>query len=136
MKKISVSKIIIAIFTVLLTLSLILFIVTGIREIKDVDYESSYYTEETYLSTLNHEEYMELLRITLLDSKLGKSHSENILACQAVARYYEAATLYKALQDYGDAPGAALQLKRMEQYAPQTGDYQNHIEKINTLLAQ
>lgn len=134
MKKRSPAKIIIGIFTVILSLSFIILVVTGINEIQDYNYEPSYYNEENYVSALQNEDYMELLEMTCRDSRLQKEHNDIILSCKAVAHYYEAAALYKAYLTVGNKKAAGIQVQRMEQYASQTGDYQEYVEKINTLL--
>lgn len=134
MKKSSFAKIIIGIFTVLLTISLIFFIVFGIQRIKNTSVNTSYYTEEAYVSDLEREDYMALLSMTNRDSKLDDSDSETIKECKAVAKYFEAATLYKAYLATGDTASARIQIQRMEQAAAQTGQFQEHVENINTLL--
>lgn len=134
MKKRSIFKIILGILTVILTLSFILITASGIQQIKEYDYEPSYYTEEYYLSYLEDEDYMSLLNISVDDSKLGKSQSKTILQCKAVGKYFEAASLYKAFITIADTSSARTQIQKMEQYAAQTGEFQEHIGKINTLL--
>ncbi|MBS6196502.1 MAG: hypothetical protein KH828_13100 [Clostridiales bacterium] len=135
MKKISIGKIVIGVFTVILTLSLILFIVFGIRDIRDANYEPSYLTEESYLSALSSEDYLYLLDMTLRDSRLGKEHTETVKACQSVAKYYEAISLYQAYLAVGDTDGADKQMERMKQFAAQAGDFEGDIENINELFA-
>lgn len=117
-----------------LTLSFILITVTGINQIKDYDYEPSYYTEDYYLSYLEDEDYMSLLNMSIQDSKLGKSYSKTIQECKAVGKYIEAASLYKAFVSAADISSARTQIQRMEQYVAQTGELQEHIGKINKLL--
>ena len=55
MKNITVGKVLITIATVILTLSLVFFIATGVSEMRDVDYTSRYLTEEYYVTTLQQE---------------------------------------------------------------------------------
>lgn len=134
MEKRPILKIVLGILTVILTLSFILITVTGINQIKDYDYEPSYYTEDYYLSYLEDEDYMSLLNMSIQDSKLGKSYSKTIQECKAVGKYFGAASLYKAFVSAADISSARTQIQRMEQYATQTGEFQEHIGKINKLL--
>lgn len=134
MEKRPILKIVLGILTVILTLSFILITVTGINQIKDYDYEPSYYTEDYYLSYLEDEDYMSLLNMSIQDSKLGKSYSKTIQECKAVGKFFEAASLYKAFVSAADISSARTQIQRMEQYAAQTGKFQEHIGKINKLL--
>lgn len=134
MKKSSFAKIIIGIFTVLLTISLIFFIVFGIQRIKNTRNNTSYYTEEVYISDLERGDYMELLNMANRDSKFDDSESNTIKECKAVAKYFESATLYKAYLVIADTASARIQIQRMEQAAAQTGQFQEHVEKINALL--
>lgn len=134
MKKTLFVKIIIGIFTVLLTLSLILFITGGIERIQNVSPDFSYYAEESYLHCVETQDYMYLLSMTDRDSVIEKSYSKTIMECKAVAKYFEAATLYKAYLTTTDTHSARIQVQRMEQYAAQTGQFQEHVEKINALL--
>ena len=117
MKRFSPGKLICAIITIILTLSCLLMIAIGISEIRDSASVPSYYLDE--------EDY-----ISIPDKKL----SSNIKACQAVARYYQAATLYKAYVLTGDNLAITRQVQQMEQYAAQTGNYSDYVEKINQLL--
>lgn len=134
MRRITISKIIIGIFTAILTISLISITSVGIGELMSVDYEPYGVEEEDYISTLQNEDYVGLLNMASRDSVLGKSYSQTVLCCQAVGHYYEAASLYKAYLVTGNAKAAATQVKRMEQYASQTGEYGEYVEKINEFL--
>lgn len=135
MKRFSLSRLFLGIVTVVLTLSFLLMIGTGISEIRDsLSNSSSYLTEENYISTLQEENYMDLYDMTCRDCILGKKANSTIKACQAVARYYQAATLYKAYVLNNDTLPISRQIQQMEQYAAQTGDYSDYVEKINQLL--
>ena len=135
MKRFSPGKLICGIIIILLTLSCLLMITTGISEIRDSATVSSYYLdEEDYISTLQQEDYMNLYDMTCRDCIPDKKRSSNIKACQAVARYYQAATLYKAYVLAGESLSITRQVQQMEQYAAQTGDYSDYVEKINQLL--
>ena len=113
----------------------ILMIAIGISEVRDSATVSSYYLdEEDYISTLQQEDYMNLYDMTCRDCIYDKKLSSNIKACQAVARYYQAATLYKAYVLTGDNLPITRQVQQMEQYAAQTGNYSDYVEKINQLL--
>ena len=103
MKRFSPGKLICGIITIILTLSCLLMIAIGISEIRDSASVPSYYLdEEDYISTLQQEDYMNLYDMTCRDCIPDKKLSSNIKACQAVARYYQAATLYKAYVLTGD----------------------------------
>lgn len=134
MRKVSVGKIVIGVFTVILTLSLILFVAGGISEIRDAYYEPSYLDEESNLSALNGQDYVYLLEITARDSRLGKEYNDTVKACRAVAKYYEAASLYEAYRTVGDTQAADKQAERMEWFAGQTGEFESHVEKIDELF--
>ena len=134
MKNITVGKVLITIATVILTLSLVFFIATGVSEMRDVDYTSRYLTEEYYVTTLQQENYVELLSMTARDSKLGETHSETIKSCKAVAHYFEAASLYKAYVTVNNTKAAGVQIQRMEQYATQTGEFEAYVDKVNNYL--
>lgn len=134
MRKISIGKIIISIFTVILTLSLILLISTGISEIRDFSSTSSYISEDDYAFYTTREDYDQLLYITLQDSEMDKSYSQSVKECRAVAYYYEAATLYKSYLSIEKTAEAQIQVQRMEQYATQAGEYTEHIANINKVL--
>ena len=86
MKKSSFAKIIIGIFTVLLTISLIFFIVFGIQRIKNTRNNTSYYTEEVYISDLERGDYMELLNMANRDSKFDDSESNTIKESQSCSK--------------------------------------------------
>lgn len=135
MKRFSPLKLICGIITVILTLTCLMMVAAGISEIRDSATVSSYYLEEEdYISTLQQEDYMQLYDMTCRDCILGKKRSADIKACQAVAHYYQAATLYKAYLLNNDTLPLARQVQQMEQYASQTGDYSEYVEKINQLL--
>ncbi len=135
MKQFSPGKLICGIITIILTLSCLLMIAIGISEIRDSASVPSYYLdEEDYISTLQQEDYMNLYDMTCRDCIPDKKLSSNIKACQAVARYYQAATLYKAYVLTGDNLAITRQVQQMEQYAAQTGNYSDYVEKINQLL--
>lgn len=134
MRKVSVGKIVIGIFTVILTLSLILFVGIGISGIRDAYYEPSYLNEENYLSALSSQDYVYLLEIAAKDSRLGKKYTDTVKACRAVGKYYEAASLYEAYRTIGDEQAATRQMERMEMFAGQTGEFESHVEKINELF--
>ena len=135
MKRFSPGKLICGIITIILTLSCLLMIAIGISEIRDSASVPSYYLdEEDYISTLQQEDYMNLYDMTCRDCIPDKKLSSNIKACQAVARYYQAATLYKAYVLTGDNLAITRQVQQMEQYAAQTGNYSDYVEKINQLL--
>ena len=135
MKRFSLGKLICGIITIILTLSCLLMIAIGISEIRDsVSVPSYYLDEEDYISTLQQEDYMNLYDMTCRDCIPDKKLSSNIKACQAVARYYQAATLYKAYVLTGDNLAITRQVQQMEQYAAQTGNYSDYVEKINQLL--
>lgn len=81
------------------------------------------------------QDYVYLLDMTARDSLLGEKHSKTVRACQAVARYYEAVSLYKAYLAVGDLTAAGTQIERMEQYAVQTEEFGEYVEKkINQLF--
>ncbi|NCB93642.1 MAG: hypothetical protein EOM40_13960 [Clostridia bacterium] len=130
----SIAKFIIGIFTVILTLLLIILVVSAVNEIKDFGYYSDYYTEENYISYTHHEDYYELLGMTIRDCRFGKKYSDEEKECRAVAYYYQAASLYKAYMQSDDKKNAGIQVQRMEQYATQTGEYTDHVAKINEIL--
>lgn len=135
MKRFSPGKLICGIITIILTLSCLLMIAIGISEIRDSASVPSYcLDEEDYISTLQQEDYMNLYDMTCRDCIPDKKLSSNIKACQAVARYYQAATLYKAYVLTGDNLAITRQVQQMEQYAAQTGNYSDYVEKINQLL--
>lgn len=134
MKHISIGKVILGIFTAILTISLIAITSVGIGELMSIDYAPYGVEEEDYISTLHHEDYVELLDMASRDTKIGKSHSQTVLSCQAVGHYYEAASLYKAYLAVGNSRAAGVQVQRMEQYASQTGEFGDYVEKINDLL--
>lgn len=135
MKRFSPLKLICGIISGILALSFLLMIATGILELYDSATVSSYYLdEEDYISTLQQEDYMNLYDMTCRDCILDKKLSANIRACQAVARYYQAATLYKAYVLAGETLPVTRQIQQMEQYASQTGDYSEYVVKINNLL--
>ena len=129
MKRISPGKLICGIITIILTLSCLLMIAIGISEIRDSASVPSYYLdEEDYISTLQQEDYMNIYDMTCRDCIPDKKLSSNIKACQAVARYYQAATLYKAYVLTGDNLAITRQVQQMEQYAAQTGNYSDYVE--------
>lgn len=135
MKRFSPGKLICGIITIILTLSCLLMTAIGISEIRDSAFVPSYYLdEEDYISTLQQEDYMNLYDMTCRDCIYDKKLSSNIKACQAVARYYQAATLYKAYVLTGENLLITRQVQQMEQYAAQTGNYSDYVEKINQLL--
>lgn len=134
MKQISIGKIMIGIFTVILTISLIAITSVGISELMSIDSSPYGVEEEDYISALQHEDYVELLDMASRDTKPGKSHSQTIRSCQAVGHYYEAASLYKAYLVIGNTKAAGVQVQRMEQYASQTAEFADYVEKINDLL--
>ena len=135
MKHFSPLKLICGIITIVLTFTFLTMVATGISEIRDAATSSSYYLEEEdYVSTLQQEDYMSLYDMTCRDCILGKKPSTDIRACQAVARYYQAATLYKAYVLAGETLPVTRQVQQMEQYASQTGDYSEYVEEINHLL--
>lgn len=120
---------------ILMCFSFVMIIYGGIKDtISILDTYDDYYTEDTYLSYLQHEQYLDLFYMTSRDCVLDKEFSETIQACQAVGRYYEAATLYKAYVKSGDKENAARQKERMNIYLSQTGEYEYHIDKINETL--
>lgn len=135
MQRISVVKIISGVLTILLTITFLLMVFTGISEILDSFPSPSYgLEEEDYLSVLQQEDYTTLYSMTCRDCILDTKKSAAIEACQAVAHYYHAATLYKSYLLNQDSLYLPRQIRQMEQYAAQSGTYSNHIETINQLL--
>lgn len=132
MKKLS--KILLGIFTVLLTISFLLLLFTGIGEIRDVYYQYGNYDEEDYLYTLQQEDYVELVRMTSANDSIGESHTATIEACHAVAHYFESASLYKAYIEMKDQKNAKLHFEKMKKYKALTGEFINYIDKINDIL--
>lgn len=126
----SVSKAVLTVLTVLLSLTLLFGIWGAIRSIREVDYSPSRYTEEYYLSCLQHGNYTELTRMANRDQKLGESRSETIRQCQAAGLYYEAAVLYEACRAAGMEDEATRQEALMDRYAEQMGDLEKYRDKI------
>ncbi len=133
-QKFSLGKLIVSIFTVILTITLILFIFVGLSNIRDIISEPDYYTEDTYYYALQSRDYSYLLGITQRDARLDKEYSEDVLASRAVAGYFEAATLYKAYMEAENTEKAEVQKERMDYYEGQMGEFQIHKSYIDELL--
>lgn len=129
-KHLSVGKLILTVFFVLLSLSFLFAVVQAVRSIREVDYSPDYYTEEYYLSCLQHEDYAELTRITHQDQRLGEKNSETIRQCQAAGLYYEATILHQALTDAGMAEEASRQETLMKKYKEGLGDLASYADAI------
>lgn len=134
--KFPIGKIVVNICTVILTVTLILFLFNGISNIRDMDndYNSDYYSDENYLTQMSEQDYINLFNIACRDCNFEKDFTPTVLECKAVAHYYEAAVLYQSFLKLNDTEHAKEQAGRMEYYADQLDTYKDQIEKINTLL--
>lgn len=115
---------------VLLSLSFLFAVFQAIHSIREVDYSRDYYTEEYYLSCLQHGDYAELTRMANQDQRLEDENSKTIRQCQAAGFYYQSAVLHQAFTDAGMTEKASNQAKLMEKYQEEMGDLANYAEDI------
>lgn len=133
-KKMSLGRLIVTIFTVMLTFTLILILFVGVGTVRDVISAPDYYSEDTYLYALQSRDYSYLLGITRRDAHLDKEYSHDVLESRAVAGYFEAATLYKAYMEAENMEQAENQKKKMDNYVEQMGQFQMHKSYIDEML--
>lgn len=133
-KNLSPGKIVLTILFVLLTLSFFFAVFQAIRSIREVDYSLDYFTEEYYLTCLQHKDYTELARISNRDQKLQDENSETIRQCQAAGFYYEAAVLRQAFAEAGMEEESSRQEALMEKYAEEMGDLEEYTQDILTYV--
>lgn len=130
----SAGKLIIGIFSVILTLTLVLFLFVGYTTIRESMDITDYYSEDSYLFDLQYRNYSYLVGMTRRDAVLDKEFSPEITACRSVAGYFEAATLYKAYLEADDEEQAKRQKERMDRYAEQMVEYRIHQTYIDDML--
>lgn len=103
----------------------------------EVQYDFRLYMDEgSFISWMRYETYPHTVLYTAENRAEQKSgyDAEHLLACYAVADYYEAASLYKAYLTTGDEERAARMLERMQEAEAGMGELSFEISKIRTQL--
>ena len=85
-------------------------LITGTYALEEFSYEfDNGYKEESFLYRIKDERYHEMVRMYHENEAYGKKFGEEGQEYYAIARYYEAASFYKAFSEAGDT-------ERMERY--------------------
>ncbi|MEE0421139.1 MAG: hypothetical protein UDG86_13965 [Lachnospiraceae bacterium] len=130
-KKVKLSDILI----VLLSLSLLLFLFSGIHSLMDEFRDVISYDEQSFAWDLQDQNYSEMLRKTVSNEVSGAEASDTLKEYYALSRYYEAAMYYKMYSDNGQQGKADSYAETMTREKEKTGYLKSEISEINNLLS-
>ena len=100
-----------------------------------MDYYRDYHPkEDSFLYAIEDGDYSRLVEMMYRNEAAGVETSEIYEECYAVARYYEAATYYKAYKNAGDMPRAVEKKEIMEKQIPLMGELSGCAEDIDKML--
>ena len=126
------------ILTVLIVCLAVSFTAVGLYAVAEIRRSSTPYRygydEGDYRYSLREERYGDLLYTADSDAVLGTVYSSDVAEYRAVAKYCEAALLWKTYHDAGETAEAERQKERMDRFADEAGDLREEIDKINEKL--
>ena len=102
----------------------LVFVVSAFYMVREViGYNTSYHPEESsFLYSIQQQDYANLVQMMYRNEAADVETNATYEECYAVARYYEAATYYKAYKNAGDEKAAAKKLEIMEKQVLLMGD--------------
>ena len=116
-------------------LCFVFVILSFITLAETMDYYRDYYPkEDSFLYTIEDRDYSRLVEMMYRNEAAGVKTSEIYEECYAVARYYEAATYYKAYKNAGDEIRASEKKKIMDSQIVLMGDLDYSVKDIDKLL--
>lgn len=99
------------------------------------DYNRNYYPDETsFLYAVQEQDYPRLVDMMHRNQAAGVKTSDTYEECYAVARYYEAATYYKAYREAGNQKLASEKENIMKEQLLLMGQLSYAAEEINRKL--
>ena len=100
-----------------------------------LDYYKDYHPkEESFLYALEDGDYSRMVEMMYRNEVAGVETSEIYEECYAIARYYEAATYYKAYKNAGDIPRASEKKELMKKQIALMGELSGYAEDIDKML--
>lgn len=100
-----------------------------------MDYYRDYHPgEDSFLYAIEDGDYSRMVEMMYLNEAAGVETSEIYEECYAVARYYEAATYYKAYKNAGDMARAQEKKQIMERQISRMGELSGCAEDIDKIL--
>lgn len=118
---------------VALCLVFVVFVFYTVSEF--IGYYDSYHPDESdFLYSVQQQEYASMVQMMYRNEAADIKTNNTYEECYAVARYYEAATYYKAYQHVGNNKAAAEKLEIMKEQALQMGELSFAAEDINKKL--
>ena len=100
-----------------------------------MDYHRDYHPgEDSFLYAIEDGDYSRLVEMMYRNEVAGVETSEIYEECYAVARYYEAATYYKAYKNAGDMTRAQEKKQIMEGQISRMGELSGCAEDIDKML--
>lgn len=118
---------------IILSITLVYWSAQLIYEVKSYDYDT---TTDVYTLSycIQNKDYAQLVKLMYQNETEELEADEELQEYYAVARYFEAASMYKAYVDAGEKEKANQKLLIMNEQEKLTGELQFVIENINEKL--
>lgn len=116
-------------------LCLVFVISSGILVSEVVGYHRNYYPDEnSFLYAVQEQDYVRMVDMMHRNLAADVKSNETFEECYAVARYYEAATYFKAYKEAGNDKAAQEKAKIMEEQVLLMGDLTYAAAEIDAKL--
>lgn len=130
MKKNRIFNIVIVLLSVVFAITLLMTAATLVR-----DWDDSYsYDADSLLYLIQEGDYADLIYEVHHNEVAGVDADADMQECYAVAKYFEAASKYKAYVQAGESERAAAQQAVMDEQAALMGDLSFTIAEIDKIL--
>lgn len=125
----------IIILNVVIGVLVFFLLITGIYALEEFSYEfDNGYKEDIFLYRIKDERYNEMVRMYHENEAYGKEFDEEGQEYYAIAKYYEAASFYKAFLEAGDTQRMERYLDKMEDAEEDMGAMAFTKDKIDEKL--
>ena len=125
----------IIILNVVIGVLVFFLLITGIYALEEFSYEfDNGYKEDIFLYRIKDERYNEMVRMYHENEAYGKEFDEEGQEYYAIAKYYEAASFYKAFSEAGDTERMERYLDKMEDAEEDMGAMSFTKDKIDEKL--
>lgn len=120
---------------IILSIFFVISLLYAVHSVWEENKYSSYvYEADTFQYRLEDEDYQSMVEMYYSNQATGKANSKKYAEYYAVARYYEAAAMYKAYSEDGDSERAGKAYAAMEEAAAELGDFSFQADRIKSIL--
>lgn len=125
----------IVVLNVVIGVLVLFLLITGVYALEEFSYEfDNGYKEDSFLYRIKDERFNEMVRMYHENEAYGKKFGEEGQEYYAIAKYYEAASFYKAFSEAGDTERTERYLSKMEAAADDMGAMAFTKDKIDEKL--